>query len=124
MGILAELSANVDPVKSLMYVACRRSGYIILAVQRHWEGIIELNKLCVGTEPVELTLLVEFTLGARFKKAWLCLNSPGLCFRASLCREVFLCSQMQWCTCHPTDLIVAAVFRQKVSFAAYFDTGR
>lgn len=69
MGILADLSANIDPVKSLMHVACRRSGYIILSVHRHWEGMIELNKLCVGTEPVGLTLLVGFTLGAKFKKA-------------------------------------------------------
>lgn len=51
--------------------ACRSSGCIILSVHRHWEGMIELNKLCVGTEPVGLTLLVGFTLGAKFKRAWL-----------------------------------------------------
>lgn len=90
MGILAELSANVDPVKSLMYVACRRSGYIMLAVHRYCEG----NMVCVGIEPVGLAVLVGFTLGAKFKKAWVCLSSPGLCFRASFCSEVFLCSQM------------------------------
>lgn len=95
MGILAELSANVDPVKSVMCVACRRSECLILAVHRHWEGMIEVTKLCVGIEPVGLTLLVGFTLGTQFKKAWLCLSSPGLCFKASFCREVFLCSQMQ-----------------------------
>lgn len=106
-----------------MYVVCR-SGYIILAVHRHWEGMIELNKLCVGTEPVGLTLLVGFTPRAKFKKAWLCLSSPGLCFRASLCRELFWCSQMQ-CTCYPTDLIVAAVFRGKVFCCfGYFAVGR
>lgn len=72
MGILAELSANVDPVEGLMYVACRRSGCIVIAVHRHWEGVIEMSKLSVGTEPVGLTLLVGFTLGTKFKKAWLC----------------------------------------------------
>lgn len=91
MGILVELSANVDPVKSLTYVACRRSGYIMLAMHSYWEG----NKLCVGIEPVGLTVLAGFTPGAKFKKAWFCLSSPGLCFRASFCREVSLCSQMQ-----------------------------
>lgn len=69
MGILAELSANVDPVKNIMYVSCRGSGYIVLTVHRHWEGMVEVNKLCVCIEPVGLTLLVVFTLGTKLKKA-------------------------------------------------------
>lgn len=71
MGILTELNANVDPVKSVMYVACRRSGCMILVVHRHWEGITEVNKLCVGIEPVGLALLVVFNLGQILRK-------PGL----------------------------------------------
>ena len=67
----------------------------MLAVHRHWEGVIEVNKLCVGIEPVGLPGLVGFTLGAKCKKAWLGLSSPGLCFGATFCSEVFLYSQIQ-----------------------------
>lgn len=67
----------------------------MLAVRRHWEGMIEVNKLRVGIEPVGLAGLVGFTLGAKYKKAWLGLSGPDLCFGATFCGEVFLCSQMQ-----------------------------
>lgn len=67
----------------------------MLAACRHWEGLMEVNKLRVGIEPVGLAGLVGFTLGAKCKKAWLGLSGSGLCFGALFCREVFLCFQMQ-----------------------------
>lgn len=83
----------------------------MLAVCRHWEGAIEMNKLCVGIEPVGLAGLVGFTLGAKHKKAWavapvsaLGPSSAGRCSCALRCNN---------CTHCPTDLIVAAVFREK-----------
>lgn len=94
--------------------------YVLLAVSSHWEGMIEVNKLCVCIAPVGLTGLVGFTLGVKYKKAWLGLSGPGLCFEATFCRERFLFFRCNDCTCCPTDIIVAAVFREKVFYCRLF----
>jgi len=96
----------------------------MLAVCRHWEGMIEVNALHVGIEPVWLAALVGFTLGAKYKKALLALSGPGL-FQGHLLQGSVLVLLNAMTACTVLRISLWLQFSGRRCFTvAYFDMGR
>lgn len=105
-----------------MYVACRRNGYVIEVVHRHWEGITEVNKLLWILSQWGWLCWLFLHLGQSLRKhgfvsaALVSASGPpsaGRCSCALQCNGA-----------HAVLLSVAAVFREKVSCCWLFWCGK